>query len=824
MSASQILTSEPTDLPLLPLRDVVVFPHMVIPLFVGRPRSIKALELAMESGNNIMLVAQKSAGKDDPTPEDLYDIGCVASILQMLKLPDGTVKVLVEGLQRARIQKVTEAETHFMSVVVPVEPETGEGPESEALRRAVVAQFEQYVKLNKKIPQEILTSLTGIDDAGRLADTISAHLPLKLEQKQKMLEVTGTAERLESLLSQLESEIDILQVEKRIRGRVKKQMEKSQRDYYLNEQVKAIQKELGEGEEGADIEELEKKITAAQLPKEAQKKADAELKKLKLMSPMSAEATVVRNYIDTLIGLPWRKKSRINNSIPNAEGVLDADHYGLEKVKERIIEYLAVQQRVDKLKAPILCLVGPPGVGKTSLGQSIARATNRKFVRMALGGVRDEAEIRGHRRTYIGSMPGKILQNMAKVSVRNPLFLLDEIDKMGADFRGDPSSALLEVLDPEQNHTFQDHYIEVDFDLSDVMFVATSNTLNIPPALLDRMEVIRLSGYTEDEKVHIAFDHLLPKLMKNNGVQEGEVTIEESAIRNIVRYYTREAGVRALEREISKICRKVVKKLLGTNPQVRSGGRRKAAPAQVLERVTVTSDNLSDFLGVRRFNFGMAEKENKVGQVTGLAWTEVGGDLLTIEVADMPGKGVVLRTGSLGDVMKESVEAARTVVRARAQKWGIPNTAFEKRDLHVHFPEGATPKDGPSAGIAITTAMVSALTGIPVRADVAMTGEITLRGEVLGIGGLKEKLLAAHRGGIKVVMIPEENVKDLADIPDNVKNHLEIIPVRWIDRVLEVALQSMPTPLSDEEVARLAAEAVANAKPVGESSGGVMKH
>ncbi|UYO95193.1 endopeptidase La [Pollutimonas sp. M17] len=824
MSASQILTSEPTDLPLLPLRDVVVFPHMVIPLFVGRPRSIKALELAMESGNNIMLVAQKSAGKDDPTPEDLYDIGCVASILQMLKLPDGTVKVLVEGLQRARIQKVTEAETHFMSVVVPVEPETGEGPESEALRRAVVAQFEQYVKLNKKIPQEILTSLTGIDDAGRLADTISAHLPLKLEQKQKMLEVTGTAERLESLLSQLESEIDILQVEKRIRGRVKKQMEKSQRDYYLNEQVKAIQKELGEGEDGADIEELEKKITAAQLPKEAQKKADAELKKLKLMSPMSAEATVVRNYIDTLIGLPWRKKSRINNSISNAEDVLDADHYGLEKVKERIIEYLAVQQRVDKLKAPILCLVGPPGVGKTSLGQSIARATNRKFVRMALGGVRDEAEIRGHRRTYIGSMPGKILQNMAKVSVRNPLFLLDEIDKMGADFRGDPSSALLEVLDPEQNHTFQDHYIEVDFDLSDVMFVATSNTLNIPPALLDRMEVIRLSGYTEDEKVHIAFDHLLPKLMKNNGVQEGEITIEESAVRDIVRYYTREAGVRALEREISKICRKVVKKLLGANPTVRSGGRRKAAPAQALERVTVTSENLSDFLGVRRFSFGMAEKENKVGQVTGLAWTEVGGDLLTIEVADMPGKGVVVRTGSLGDVMKESVEAARTVVRARAQKWGIANTAFEKRDLHVHFPEGATPKDGPSAGIAITTAMVSALTGIPVRADVAMTGEITLRGEVLGIGGLKEKLLAAHRGGIKVVMIPEENVKDLADIPDNVKNHLEIIPVRWIDRVLEVALQNMPTPLSDEEVARLAAEAVASAKQVGESSGGVMKH
>ncbi|GAB2895451.1 endopeptidase La [Paralcaligenes sp. KSB-10] len=822
MSASQILSSEPMDLPLLPLRDVVVFPHMVIPLFVGRPRSIKALELAMEAGNNIMLVAQKSASKDDPTPDDLYEIGCAAGILQMLKLPDGTVKVLVEGLQRARIQEVSDAETHFMAKVAPVEPDTEQGAESEALRRAIVAQFEQYVKLNKKIPQEILTSLSGIDDAGRLADTIAAHLPLKLEQKQKMLESVATSERLENLLSQLEGEIDILQVEKRIRGRVKKQMEKSQRDYYLNEQVKAIQKELGEGEEGADLEELEKKVVAAHMSKEGHKKADSELKKLKLMSPMSAEATVVRNYIDTLIGLPWRKKNRINNSIPNAEHVLDSDHYGLEKVKERIVEYLAVQQRVDKLKAPILCLVGPPGVGKTSLGQSIARATNRKFVRMALGGVRDEAEIRGHRRTYIGSMPGKILQNMTKVGVRNPLFLLDEIDKMGADFRGDPSSALLEVLDPEQNHTFQDHYIEVDFDLSDVMFVATSNTLNIPPALLDRMEVIRLSGYTEDEKVHIAFDHLLPKLMKNNGVREGEMTIEESAIRDIVRYYTREAGVRALEREASKICRKVVKQMLAQSSDAAGGGK-KAGSGKPAVGVTVNAENLSDFLGVRRYSFGMAEKENKVGQVTGLAWTEVGGDLLTIEVADMPGKGVVQRTGSLGDVMKESVEAARTVVRARAQRWGIANTAFEKRDLHVHFPEGATPKDGPSAGIAITTAMVSALTGIPVRADVAMTGEITLRGEVLPIGGLKEKLLAAHRGGIKVVMIPEENVKDLAEIPDNVKNHLEIIPVRWIDRVLEVALQHMPTPLSDEEVARLAAESVANAKPSDDPSG-VMKH
>lgn len=824
MSASQILSSEPMDLPLLPLRDVVVFPHMVIPLFVGRPRSIKALELAMEAGNNIMLVAQKSAGKDDPAPEDLYEIGCVASILQMLKLPDGTVKVLVEGLQRARIHAVTEVETHFMSRIVPVQPDAQHSSESEALRRTVVAQFEQYVKLNKKIPQEILTSLSGIEEAGRLADTISAHLPLKLEQKQKMLEITSTPARLENLLSQLEGEIDILQVEKRIRGRVKKQMEKSQRDYYLNEQVKAIQKELGEGEDGADIEELEKKIVAAQMSKEARKKADSELKKLKLMSPMSAEATVVRNYIDTLIGLPWRKKSRINSSIPNAEQVLDSDHYGLEKVKERIIEYLAVQQRVDKLKAPILCLVGPPGVGKTSLGQSIAKATNRKFVRMALGGVRDEAEIRGHRRTYIGSMPGKILQNMTKVAVRNPLFLLDEVDKMGADFRGDPSSALLEVLDPEQNHTFQDHYIEVDFDLSDVMFVATSNTLNIPPALLDRMEVIRLSGYTEDEKVRIAFDHLLPKLMKNNGVRPGEVAIEESAIRDIVRYYTRESGVRALEREISKICRKVVKRVLsaGAQPSAQIG---KDRAVKATADMIINSDNLAEFLGVRRYSFGIAEKENKVGQATGLAWTEVGGDLLTIEVVDMPGKGVVLRTGSLGDVMKESVDSARTVVRSRAQKWGIPNSSFDKHDLHVHFPEGATPKDGPSAGIAVTTAMVSALTGIPVRADVAMTGEITLRGEVLPIGGLKEKLLAAHRGGIKIVMIPEENVKDLAEIPDNVKNHVEIIPVRWIDRVLEVALQHMPTPLSDEEVARLAAESVANAKKGGDdASGGLMKH
>jgi len=808
MSSPPKLPSESMQLPLLPLRDVVVFPHMVIPLFVGRPRSIKALEMAMQTNNFIMLIAQKSATKDEPKVEDLYEVGCIASILQMLKLPDGTVKVLVEGVQRAQIDEVVESDTHFLAQVQAIAPSEQDGAKAEALRRTLVGQFEQYVKLNKKVPQEILTSLGGIEEAGRLADTIAAHLPLKLDNKQKVLEITDVLARLENLLSQLEAEIDILNVEKRIRGRVKKQMEKSQRDYYLNEQVKAIQRELGEGEEGADIEEMEKKIQAAQMTKEARKKADAEMKKLKLMSPMSAEATVTRNYIDTLVNLPWRKKSRVNNRLDNAENVLDADHYGLEKVKERIIEYLAVQQRVDKLKAPILCLVGPPGVGKTSLGQSIARATNRKFVRMALGGVRDEAEIRGHRRTYIGSMPGKILQSMTKVGVRNPLFLLDEIDKMGADFRGDPSSALLEVLDPEQNHTFQDHYVEVDFDLSDVMFVATSNTLNIPPALLDRMEVIRLSGYTEDEKVHIAFDHLIPKLMKNNGVREGEMVIDETVVRDIVRYYTREAGVRSLEREISKICRKVVKRIL----DVAAGSDKaagKAASRQASQTVQVTSDNLQDFLGVRRYTYGIAETENKVGQVTGLAWTEVGGDLLTIEVADMPGKGAVLRTGSLGDVMKESVEAARTVVRARARRWGVADNVFEKRDLHVHFPEGATPKDGPSAGIAITTAVVSALTGIPVRSDVAMTGEITLRGEVLAIGGLKEKLLAALRGGIKTVLIPEENVKDLMDIPDNVKNHLEIVPVRWIDRVLEMALQTLPTPLSDEQVALMATENLA---------------
>lgn len=786
MSGSQVLPAESIQLSLLPLRDVVVFPHMVIPLFVGRPKSVKALELAMAGNKNIMLVAQKAASKDEPSDKDLYSVGCIANILQMLKLPDGTVKVLVEGLQRAAISAVKEEETHFSCVAMPVPTLAADPAETEALRRAIVVQFDQYVKLNKKIPAEILASLSSIDEPSRLADTIAAHLPVKLEQKQRVLEMLDIIERLESLLAQLENEIDILQVEKRIRGRVKRQMEKSQREYYLNEQVKAIQKELGEGEEGADLDELEKKIKTAHMPKDVLKKAESEFKKLKLMSPMSAEATVVRNFIDTLVGLPWRKKSKVNNDLPHAQTVLDEDHFGLDKVKERILEYLAVQQRVDKVKAPILCLVGPPGVGKTSLGQSIARATNRKFVRMALGGVRDEAEIRGHRRTYIGSMPGKILQSLARVGVRNPLFLLDEIDKIGADFRGDPSSALLEVLDPEQNHTFQDHYIEVDFDLSDVMFVATSNSLNIPAPLLDRMEVIRLSGYTEDEKVSIAKRYLLPKQIKNNGLALSEIDVSESAIIGIIRYYTREAGVRSLEREISKICRKVVKMLL-----LKQGNG----------MIKIDQNNLEQFLGVRKYDFGLAGRENQIGEVTGLAWTEVGGDLLTIEAAVMPGKGNIIRTGSLGDVMKESVEAARSVVRARARRLGIADEFFEKKDIHIHAPEGATPKDGPSAGIAMTTAMVSALTCIPVKADVAMTGEITLRGEVLPIGGLKEKLLAAHRGGIKLVLIPEENAKDLAEIPDNVKNSLEIVLVRWIDKVLELALERTPTSLLEEAVA-----------------------
>ena len=805
MSAQTTLPPSPIELPLLPLRDVVVFPHMVIPLFVGRPKSIKALESAMEAERRIMLVAQKAAAKDEPSVEDMFEVGCVATILQMLKLPDGTVKVLVEGQQRAKVNKIEEGELHFSANVTPVAPAVidpaDKTTEIEALRRAVMQQFDHYVKLNKKIPPEILTSISSIDDAGRLADTIAAHLPLKLDAKQVILDLDNVKTRLENLYEQLEREVDILNVDKKIRGRVKRQMEKNQRDFYLNEQVKAIQKELGEGEEGADIEEIEKKIKAAKMPQEARKKAEGELKKLKLMSPMSAEATVVRTYIDVLTGLPWSKKTKIKHDLANAESVLDEDHYGLEKVKDRIVEYLAVQQRVDKLKAPILCLVGPPGVGKTSLGQSIAKATGRKYVRMALGGMRDEAEIRGHRRTYIGALPGKVLQSLTKAGTRNPLFLLDEIDKLGTDFRGDPSSALLEVLDPEQNHTFGDHYVEVDFDLSDVMFVATSNSMNIPAALLDRMEVIRLSGYTEDEKTSIAMRYLLPKQLKNNGVKDEELEIQEQAVRDIVRYYTREAGVRSLERELSKICRKVVKGIQ----------LKKMEP-----KVVVTADNLNDFLGVRKFDYGRAEKHNQVGQVVGLAWTEVGGDLLTIEAAMMPGKGVITRTGSLGDVMKESVEAARTVVRSRARLLGIKDEMFEKRDIHIHVPDGATPKDGPSAGAAMTTAFVSAITGIAVRGDVAMTGEITLRGEVTAIGGLKEKLLAALRGGIKTVLIPEENAKDLQEIPENVKNGLEIVPVKWIDQVLQIALVSQPVPLPEEEPAVAAAGVVLPAvEPVG---------
>ena len=788
MSLPQETPGDRITLPLLPLRDVVVYPHIVIPLFVGRPKSIKALEVAMEAGKHILLVAQKSASKDEPTTDDLYHVGSVASILQMLKLPDGTVKVLVEGNQRAHIKGFIDAKTHFAAdaEIAEIEPPTDK--ETLALMRSVFTEFDQYVKLNKKIPPEILTSLASIDDAGRLADTIAAHLPIKLEQKQEILEMFAVHARLEHLFGLLNAEIDILQVEKRIRGRVKRQMEKSQREYYLNEQVKAIQKELGDLEEGADNDDLEKRIADARMSKEANTKAMAELKKLKMMSPMSAEATVVRNFIETIVNLPWRKKTKISKDLTHAEAILDEDHYGLDKVKERIIEYLAVQQRVDKLKAPILCLVGPPGVGKTSLGQSIAKATNRKFVRMALGGVRDESEIRGHRRTYIGSMPGKILQSMTKVAVRNPLFLLDEVDKMGMDFRGDPSSALLEVLDPEQNHTFVDHYVEVEFDLSEVMFVATANSLNIPPALLDRMEVIRLAGYTEDEKINIASNYLLAKQISTHGLKAGEISVTQSALRDIVRYYTREAGVRSLEREIAKICRKVVKTLL---------------VEKKIHKVTVSARNLDKYLGVRRFSYGMAEKANQIGQVTGLAWTEVGGELLTIESVKLPGKGKTITTGKLGDVMQESIQAALSVVRSRSKRLGIPADFYQNNDIHIHLPEGATPKDGPSAGIALCTAMVSVLTDIPVRADVAMTGEITLRGEVLPIGGLKEKLLAAHRGGIKTVLIPQENTKDLVDIPDNIKNKLDIHPVRWIDQVFELALERKPKPLPDEDPAAL---------------------
>lgn len=766
--------TEQLTMPVLPLRDVVVYPHMVIPLFVGREKSIRCLQAAMDEDKQVFLAAQKDASVDEPTTEDIYQVGTVATVLQLLKLPDGTVKVLVEGKQRAQLDELQDNEEYFQASIHYLAAEELPEKEEEILIRSSLNQFEGYVKLNKKIPPEVLTSLSGIEDGDRLADTMAAHMPLKLAEKQAILEITDIRERIEHLMALMEGEIDILQVEKRIRSRVKKQMEKSQREYYLNEQMKAIQKELGETEDGVDeFEQLQKKIDDAKMPAEAKKKTEAELQKLKMMSPMSAEATVVRGYIDWMVSVPWKKRSRIKKDLAHAEKVLDADHYGLEKVKERIIEYLAVQQRTTKVKGAILCLVGPPGVGKTSLGQSIAKATGREYVRMALGGVRDEAEIRGHRRTYIGSMPGKLIQKMSKVGVRNPLFLLDEIDKMSADMRGDPASALLEVLDPEQNINFNDHYLEVDYDLSDVMFVATSNSMNIPAPLLDRMEVIRLSGYTEEEKLNIAKRHLLTKQIGRNGLKEKEITVQDSAIIGIIRYYTREAGVRNLERELSRLCRKSVKQILLDKS---------------IKHVEITGDNLSDYLGVQRFDYGKAEEANQVGQVTGLAWTEVGGDLLTIEATNVAGKGKTTTTGSLGDVMQESIQTALTVVRSRADKLGIAEDFHEKRDIHVHVPEGATPKDGPSAGIAMVTAMVSSLTGKPVRSDVAMTGEITLRGEVLAIGGLKEKLLAAHRGGIKHVLIPKENERDLKEIADNVKEDLVIQPVKWIDEVLDVAL------------------------------------
>ena len=776
----------------LPLRDVVVYPHMVLPLFVGRPKSIAALEAAMANDDPVFLLAQLDPNTEDPKAEDLHQTGTVAQVLQVLKLPDGTVKVLVEGIRRARALTVDETGGLFLSHVEAIDENSDkDNPEIEALRRTLLTQFEQYAKLNKKIPAEVISTISSIDDNSRLADTIAAHLQLKLEQRQYVLETAGIVERLEFLLAQLEAELDIMQVEKRIRGRVKRQMEKSQREYYLNEQVKAIQKELGEEDERGELDALENKIKEAGMSKEAEEKCLSELKKLKMMPPMSAESTVVRNYIDTLLELPWKKKSRVSKDIAKADLILNADHYGLEKVKERILEYLAVQKRMDKLKGPILCLVGPPGVGKTSLGESIAKATGRQYVRMALGGVRDESEIRGHRRTYIGSMPGKILQNMAKSGVKNPLFLLDEIDKMGSDFRGDPASALLEVLDPEQNNKFADHYAEVDYDLSDVMFIATSNSLNIPTPLLDRMEIIRLSGYTEDEKINIAMQYLVPKQMKRNGVKEGELVVDESAVRDIIRYYTREAGVRSLDREIAKICRKVVMQVT-LNEDKKKASKSKTVSKAKPKAIKVTEKNLHDYLGVRRFDYGVAESENRIGQVTGLAWTEVGGELLTVEAVALPGKGTIQCTGQLGDVMKESVSAAWSVVRSRAEAVGLAPDFYEKKDIHVHVPEGATPKDGPSAGIAMTLAMVSAFTKIPVRADVAMTGEITLRGEVLPIGGLKEKLLAALRGGIKHVLIPKDNVKDLEEIPENVKTGLTIHPVKWIDEVLALGLEAQP--------------------------------
>ncbi|MGE0385925.1 MAG: endopeptidase La [Gammaproteobacteria bacterium] len=770
--------------PVLPLRDVVVYPHMVIPLFVGRDKSVRALEAAMSGNKQILLVAQKSASDDNPKPGDIHPIGTLSNILQLLKLPDGTIKVLVEGNHRARLSNFVGKDDYFVAEVELLEARAAHEREAEVLCRSLMAQFDQYVKLNKKIPSEIISSLSGIDDPSRLADTIAAHMSIKIEEKQKVLEIVDIRERLEHLIGLMELEIDLLQVEKRLRGRVKKQMEKSQREYYLNEQMKAIQNELGEIEGGSEFDEIKKKIEKSGMSKEARKKASTELNKLRMMSPMSAEATVVRNYIDWMINVPWNKRTKISLDIKNAQSILDEDHYGLEKVKERILEYLAVQQRVKKLKGPILCLVGPPGVGKTSLGRSIARATNRKFVRMSLGGVRDEAEIRGHRRTYVGALPGKILQNMAKVSSKNPLFLLDEVDKMAMDFRGDPASALLEVLDPEQNNAFNDHYLEVDYDLSEVMFVTTANSLNIPAPLLDRMEVIRLSGYTEDEKVHIAERYLIPKQRTNNGLDEAEIKFNEAAIREIIRYYTREAGVRNLEREIANVCRKVVK-------QVALGKTR--GP------VTVNAGVVAKYLGVKKFRFGRAEEQDRVGQVTGLAWTEVGGDLLTIEAAIIPGKGKETYTGQLGDVMQESIKAAMTVVRSRARMLGIDPDFYKQFDVHFHVPEGATPKDGPSAGVGMCTALVSALTGIAVRADVAMTGEITLRGEVLPIGGLKEKLLAALRGGIRMVLIPVENERELEEVPKNIRQHLEIRPVRWIDEVLQLALQRQPEPIAAQE-------------------------
>ena len=786
------MTDQATNaLPVLPLRDVVVYPHMVIPLFVGREKSINALDTAMQEDKKILLVAQKNAEIDDPSVEDIHEIGTLSTILQLLKLPDGTVKVLVEGAERVRVTEFENTDAFFtahVEVLSPDQDQDQDDKELEVLTRSLLAIFDQYVKLNKKVPPEILTSLSGIEEPGRLADTIAAHMSLKLEEKQKILEIVSSHARLERLMVLIEGEIDIMQIEKRIRGRVKQQMEKSQREYYLNEQMKAIQKELGDMDDVPnELEELEQKIEKAGMSKEARKKADSEMNKLKMMSPMSAEATVVRNYIDWLVNVPWKKHTKIRHDLAAAEAVLEEDHYGLDKVKERILEYLAVQKRVKKLKGPILCLVGPPGVGKTSLGRSIARATGRKFTRMSLGGVRDEAEIRGHRRTYIGSLPGKIVQNLSKLSVRNPLFLLDELDKMSTDFRGDPSSALLEVLDPEQNNSFNDHYLEVDFDLSDVMFVATANTMNIPAPLLDRMEVIHIPGYTEDEKINIATRYLLPKQLKSNGLKEGELSVSQNALRDIVRHYTREAGVRNVEREISKICRKVVKEL---------GMHEKD------KKVSITPRNIEKYLGVKRFRYGRAEEYDQVGQVTGLAWTEVGGELLTIESAIVPGKGKMIHTGQLGDVMQESIQAATTVVRSRSAALGIDPDFYQKYDIHIHVPEGATPKDGPSAGVGMCTALVSALTNIPVRSDVAMTGEITLRGEVLPIGGLKEKLLAAHRGGISIVLIPEENRKDLAEIPKNVKDKLDIRPVRWIDQVLEVALQHRPTPLAGADATK----------------------